>query len=105
MVTAVPVLLHSRYIGDKASEKPAASLFTLSRMEQTTDSYILLRNSERRSQFVILKLRGIIKKQFVMLCSILRLESSRAVMGKLRPAGQIRPPEMFYPARATLFLI
>ena len=27
------------------------------------------------------------------------------VMGKLRPAGQIRPPEMFYPARATLFLI
>jgi len=30
---------------------------------------------------------------------------ARAVMGKLRPAGQIRPPEMFYPARATLFLI
>jgi len=27
------------------------------------------------------------------------------VTGKLRPAGQIRPPEMFYPARATLFLI
>jgi len=31
--------------------------------------------------------------------------SSTPVMGKLRPAGQIRPPEMFYPARATLFLI
>jgi len=31
--------------------------------------------------------------------------SSRTVMSKLRPAGQIRPPEMFYPARATLFLI
>ena len=30
---------------------------------------------------------------------------SKAVMGKLRPAGQIRPPEVFYPARATLFLI
>ena len=32
-------------------------------------------------------------------------ERARPVMGKLRPAGQIRPPEMFYPARATLFLI
>ena len=33
------------------------------------------------------------------------IHSYKAVMGKLRPAGQIRPPEMFYPARATLFLI
>jgi len=30
---------------------------------------------------------------------------AKAVMSKLRPAGQIRPPEMFYLARATLFLI
>jgi len=26
-------------------------------------------------------------------------------MGKLWPAGQMRPPEILYPARATLFLI
>jgi hypothetical protein len=32
-------------------------------------------------------------------------EWTKAVMRKLRPAGQMRPPEMFYPARATLFLI
>ena len=34
-----------------------------------------------------------------------RFERAIPVMSKLRPAGQIRPPEMFYPARATLFLI
>jgi len=34
-----------------------------------------------------------------------KFEPPRPVMGKLRPAGQMRPPEMFYPARATLFLI
>ena len=35
----------------------------------------------------------------------LHIQSCRTVMSKLRPAGHIRPPEMFYPARATLFLI
>ena len=32
-------------------------------------------------------------------------EYLKTVMGKLRPTSQIRPPEMFYPSRATLFLI
>jgi len=54
LVTAVLILLHSWYVGAKVSQKPAALLLTLSRMEQIRDAYILLRNSERESQFVII---------------------------------------------------
>jgi hypothetical protein len=43
-------------------------------------------------------------------CALKRLirfmyQSVRPVMSKLRPAGQTRPPERFYPRPATWFLI
>jgi hypothetical protein len=36
---------------------------------------------------------------YLYLYSVNRPGSRKAVMGKLRPAGQTRPPERFYPAR------